>query len=311
MKSDIAREVIACLPRGKTHYRYYKGAYAPKLLSLLINGEAPLRALKHSRFKGFVDHPLVKPIAAACGNGALTQSQLNEVWREPSLPFLLTVRRWGDNRDRGWYQTSRFGENLVLQLNLSKQHWRMYTRYIDKQGKNTINGRSSMHPVQRPARNPSYRDTLAWARIDFDFSTGEALIEEIQSDAVRNVASMNHMPKGCECAACSDTKRYIAWFNAYSQVWSEAMLMASIEFIQGELGIDRIFYHTDRSGWQLKKMDRTWRAPKSLYSDLPRKFGFTRTWAAPEFLQREKTYQRLIRKQPDIDFYRLYLDQLH
>lgn len=32
-----------------------------------------------------------------------------------------------------------------------------------------------------------FRDTLAWSRIDFDFDTGEALIEEIQSDWVRRV----------------------------------------------------------------------------------------------------------------------------
>ena len=85
--------------------------------------------------------------------------------------------------------------------------------------------------------------------------------------------------------------------------------MATIQFINEELGINRIFYHTDRSGWQIKGMARQWRASRSLYVDLPRKFVFRKTWAAPEFLLKTKSYQKLIRCQPDIDFYQLDLNK--
>ena len=57
-------------------------------------------------------------------------------------------------------------------------------------------------------------------------------------------------------------------------------------------------------------MDKHWTAPRSLYSDLPKRFAFKQTWAAPEFLKDTKYYKQLIRKQPDIDFYQLSMDEL-
>ena len=116
MKPELVSEVIDCLPKGKTHYRYYKGAYAPQLLSLMIERETSLRVLKQSRFKSLVEHPLVKSVAAQSGNGKLDPQGLKAIWEEPSQPFLLSLSRWGGKRDRGWFQTSRHGENLVLQL---------------------------------------------------------------------------------------------------------------------------------------------------------------------------------------------------
>lgn len=310
MKTELLNEVIACLPKGKTHYRYFKGAYAPQLLSLLIEQEAPLRLLKQSRFKSLVEHPLVKPVAALSGNGKLDAESLNSVWQEPSLPFLLSVSRWGGDRDRSWFQTSRHGENLVLQLNMPVEHQRKYNVYIDDTGMGTLNGPDSCHPVQLPRDNPNFRETLAWARIDLDFTSNEALIEEIQSDGARYVIWWEKRYKRCKCPACQKRLRYIKWMQAYRVIWSEAMMMAAIRFISEELGINRIFYHTDRSGWKVKKMDKTWRAPKSLYSDLPKRFAFKQTWAAPEFLLETKSYQQLIRKQPDIDFYQLSINEL-
>ena len=88
------------------------------------------------------------------------------------------------------------------------------------------------------------------------------------------------------------------------------MTASTIWFIKQELGIERIYMHTARSGWQVKKMCNTVHAPRSLYTDLPRKFAFKRTWAAPEFLLETRCYKQLIRKQPDIDFYQLSMDEL-
>lgn len=310
MKSQLLDEIIACLPNGKTHYRYFQGAYAPRMLSLLMPDQARLRELKQTRFRHLLEHKLVKPIVAACGNGILDRDALDTVWREPSQTFLLSLGRWGGMRERDWYQTSRFGENLVLQLNLPLDNQRKFTQWIDPTGYDTLNGHWTCHPVQMRRNNADFRDTLAWSRIDLDFKHNEALIEEIQSDGVRDIKRWALRYKKCLCAQCERRLKYVYWFENYSKIWSEAMLMATIWFVKEELGIERIFMHTARSGWEVKKMSKTFHAPKSLYSDLPKKFAFKQTWAAPEFLLEAKCYQKLIRKQPDIDFYQLTMTEL-
>jgi len=277
MNTQLLNEVIACLPKGKTHYRYFKGAYASRLLSMLLPKQASVHQLKQTRFKRLLEHPTVKPIMADCGKGVLEQTRLNEVWQEPSQPFLLTVSRWGGNSDRSWYQTSRFGENLVLQLNLPVEHQRQFDAHIDDRG-STLNGCSS-HPVQSLKDNPNFRETLAWSRVDIDFDTNEALIEEIQSDGARYVAWWEKRYKRCNCNKCQQRMKYVSWMQSYREIWAEALLCATIEFIQDELGVEHIFMHTARSGWQVKNMDRNWHAPRSLYSDLPKKFVFKQTWA--------------------------------
>ena len=307
MDTQLLNEVIACLPKGKTHFRYFKGAFASRLLSILLPRQSDIKDIKQTRFASLLAHPSVKPVLATCGDGKLKRRDLSNVWQEPALPFLLTVSRWGATNDRSWHQTSRFGENLVLQLNLPFEHQRLYKHYIDKTG-GTLNGYSG-HPVQQPnAKN--FRETLAWSRIDFDFHTNEALIEEVQSDAVRDVIFHSHYHCKYGCEECQKRMQYARWFNGYKKIWAEAMLCATIEFIHFELGIERIFMHTARSGWQVKLMDQTWHAPRSLYSDLPKKFCFKQTWAAPEFLLEARCYQRLIRRQPDIDFYQLSLNEM-
>ena len=306
METQLLDEVLACLPKGKTHYRYFKGAYASRLLSILLPQQASLKQLKKTRFRKLLDHPSVKPVVAACGDGVFRTDLLKDIWQEPSQPFLLSVSRWGGKRDRDYFQTSRHGENLVFQLNMPVEHQRQFVAYIKKDG--SLNAYSS-HPVQSPdAKN--FRETLAWSRIDIDFDTNEALIEEVQSDGARYVMWWQKKCKKCACERCKKRMKYIDWMHAYRTIWAEAMLCATIEFLEHELGIERIFMHTARSGWQVKKMDRDWHAPRSLYSDLPKKFAFKQTWAAPEFLLANKVYKRLIRKQPDIDFFQLSLREL-
>ena len=310
MKTTQLNEIIDCLPKGKTHFRYFKGAYASKLLSLLFPDKLNIREIKCTQFKSLIEHQSINTLIANCGDGFLYKTELENVWFEPSLAFLLSIDRWGGKADRAYHQTSRFGENLVLQLNLPMTSQRNYRLWIDENDDDSINAAWSCHPVQFKQDNPYYRDTLAWSRIDLDFSLNEALIEEIQSDGVRNIKRWHGHCKNCQCHHCRKVNKYLNWFDHYSKVWSEAMLMATIWFIKEELGIDHIFMHTARSGWQVKKMDKNWNAPRSLYSDLPKKFAFKPTWAAPEFLLKERCYKELIRKQPDIDFYHLDLKEL-
>lgn len=310
MKSQLLDEVIACLPTGKTHYRYFQGAYASRILLMMLPEHADLRALKQTRFKRLLEHKSVKPIVSQCGDGKLDRQLLSASWSEPSQPFLLGASRWGSGASRYWSQTSRYGENLVLQLNLPRQNFQHFQRWVDPSRQSSLNGTWSSHPVQTEVDKPSFRETLAWSRIDLDFETNEALIEEVQSDATRNVISMHKRYRHCGCERCVEKLKYVNHFEPYLKLWSEALLCATIEFIRNELGIERIFMHTAQSGWKVKQMCNTWHAPRSLYSDLPRKFAFKQTYAAPEFLLKDRCYQKLIRKQPDIDFYQLSMDEL-
>ena len=310
MKSQLLDEVIACLPTGKTHYRYFKGAYAARILSMLMPDKVDLHTVKKTRFNRLLEHNSVKPIIAHSGNGVLERAALQASWLEPSQAFLLSVHRWGGRGERDWYQTSRGGENLVLQLNLPTQHQHQFKRWIDPTGHSTLNGVWSSHPVQTGVNQSNFRETLAWSRIDLDFDTNEALIEEVQSDATRKVLRMAKRYQYCGCEQCLEKLNYVNWFAPYLKLWSEALLCATVEFIHYELGIERVFMHTAKSGWRVKKMSKTWHAPRSLYSDLPKKFAFKQTYAAPEFLLQTRCYQRLIRTQPDIDFYQLSMSEL-
>lgn len=308
MDTTLLDEIIACLPKGKTHFRYFAGGYVPKLLGMLPVGDMPVRDLKKTRFARFLDNPIIKPLLANSGNGYLHKTDLQNLWREPSLPFLLSVDRWDGRKNRAWNQVSRLGENLVLQLNMSNQHSQLFKQWVSPEDEYRFNYDCG-HPVQSEQNNTMFRDTLAWARIDLDFDNNEALIEEIQSDAVRNIADFQKQFLQCGCSVCKTRLKYMNWFKPYAKCWTEAILIASIWFIKQELGIEHIYMHTARSGWKVKNMDKGWLPPKSLYSDLPRKFAFKQTWAAPEFLLKTKSYQRLIRKQPDIDFYKLSFNE--
>ncbi len=314
MDTQLLNEVISCLPKGKTHYRYFKGAYASRILSMLLPEQTSIHQLKKTRFKHLLEHPTVKTVIANCGDGVLTSTQLESIWHEPSEPFLLTVSRWGRKSNQywnqHWYQTSRPGENLVLQLNLPTEHRQRFLDQVTNDNTWTINGTASSHPVQQSTECAAFRDTLAWARIDLDLETNEALIEEIQSDGIRNVKRWAKWYRRKNTKANRRALVFVEWFERFNTLWAETVLMAAIEFIHHELGIERIFIHTSRCGWKVKGMGSYKMPPKSLYDALPKKFAFKQTWAAPEFLLATKCYQRLIRQQPDIDFYQLSLNEL-
>jgi len=309
MDTKLLNEVIDCLPSGKTHFRYFEGAYAPMLLKLLMHSDSKvaLSTLKQSPYAKFLQTKLMKPMLANAGDGQLSSELLANTWQEPSLPFLLSVSRWDGRKDWAWNQVTRRGENLVLQLNLPKQHERLFKQWMAPKGEYLFNYAYG-HPVQRKCSNHTlFRETLAWARIDIDLDNNEALIEEIQSDGVREMASLAKRFKACHCKQCQQRLRYIDWFKPYAKLWSEAMLMASIHFLKNEIGVEHIYMHTARSGWQLKNMGKHWHPPRSLYTDLPKKFAFKRTCGAPLFLIDSKPYKKLVRKQPDIDFHYLSL----
>ena len=312
MKKEILDEVIACLPEERTLFHYFKGQYAFHLLAYVTRAQQSVSAIKRSPFQHLLNQPDVKALLAHLGNGKLSPELFEHAWKETSQSFVLTVDKWGDS-NRWQYQTTRKGCNLVLQLNFSEQHNRTYQRLVKPEYDYVFN--YSGHPVMDREKRTLYRDTLAWARIDFDLDSGEALIEEIQSDWVRRASyCLQSIKRGT-------TPRYLDWckckpedFVTYAEkvlapfntLWSEAMLAAAIRFVHTELGIGSIYYHTHETGQKIKKV-LGGAPPRSLYSDLPRKFCFQITDEDPAFIKNDHSFIRKKRSLKQVAWYQLAL----
>lgn len=310
MKKDILDEIIACLPEERTLFYYFKGQYAFFLLNLVTEKISSIRSIKLTPFQSLLNQPDIRDVVAKQGNGHLTPQLFGGAWKETSQPFVLTVDRWG-NSDQWQYQTTRKGCNLVLQLNFSEKHNRAYHRLVKPEDEFVFN--FSGHPAMERSNRALFRETLAWARIDFDLDKGEALIEEIQSDWVRRVQScLNSIRNGanawlldwCDCKP-EDFILYVEKIMApYVKLWQEAMLTATVQFIQQELGIYKIYYHSHLSGAKVKGVYGG-APPRSLYSDLPRKFCFQLTDEGPLFIGNDRFYKRKKRALKRVTWYKL------
>jgi len=298
MDINTAKEVIACLPQGKTPFSYYKDRYAAFILSQVIGEYCMISELKQSAYSGLLNKPVIKEIVAKSGDGRLHHDQLEMLCLQAAEPFLLTLDHWGHG-DREWDQVSRKGHNLVLQLNFSNKHDALFKKLVNPDENHSF--KSFGHPVMKKGERSLFRETLAWARIDFDFKSNEALIEELQTDWLRVARRL------LKQVDSGRTKFYFTGINTtpeklksylecllitYGKIWDEAMLTAAIQFIYQELGIDKIYLHTPETGAAIKKIKYT-QPPKSLYSSLPKKFCFSQTKKAPEFLCQSRAFRKL------------------
>ncbi len=310
MEAKLAREIIDCLPRGRSLFHYGRYGYAPLLLTYLLEGEVPISDLRKRRYGKLLQTPALKAVISHSGKSVLEQGQLDAAYWYDTLPFVLTLDLFD-----GRMQTSRRGVNLVLQLNFSSEHDREYVR-LAKPGNRPVM-RCCGHPVMQPEKREFFRETLAWSRIDLEFESDEALIEEVQSDWVRAAAYVKRWIGHCRKSklelpawfelggALDEIERYIDRVLApYMNLWQEAMLSASIDFIHRELGIGTIYYHSHETGGVVKRIDYG-QAPRSLYTQLPKRFCFDRTQSAPAFLQDNKGFRRRIKKVKNPCWYRL------
>lgn len=261
-------EVITCLAGERTLFGYFPGRYALMLLADVVADGTPIRELRRGGLAPLLEKPAVRRVLDACGDGVLKREALIVAWPDDARWFLLGLEVWGSRRDRIWHQTSRPGHNLVLQLNFNTGDMARFERLGPEAEAYSHSG----HPVCQPSSR-RFRATLAWARLDVDFDTDEALIEEIQSDWVRYAAWYGRHHEGLAAFAAP-----------YARLWSEAMLAAAIWFLRRELGINGVFYHDYETGCALKGLHR-WRPPRSLYTELPRRFCMQRTADAPRFLE--------------------------
>jgi hypothetical protein len=285
---------------GPTAFDYYRDRYAICLLEWALRMKAAqamnIRALKQSRFASLVEKPVLANVIARCGTRAVDAAWLRTFdHADATRRYTLTLGTWGKMTERGM-QTSRSGVNMVLQLNFDQTHDEMYRRKVrPMRGSHPI--ADDWHPI---AKN---RNTLAWARIDVDLRTGEALIEEIQSDWVREAARLRD-----DAAYAIETKKsggrryhFSPWamrgnarqFESYDRNyvephrgdWYDAMLLAAIWVIRELLEIRQIYFHTPESGCALKGISQHNAPPRSIYTDLPRRFCFQPAAGLPQFLQ--------------------------
>jgi hypothetical protein len=304
MNKQQLDEIINCLPRGRTVFPYFRDRYAALLLSWLYGDGTSIAEVKSSRHNSLLDREVVRTILAACGDGRLDKQSLALAWQYPHEDFLLTLDRWGGDSLR-WQQTTRHGFNLVLQVNLHEGYRRWFDKAVPEDEKWVFN--NCCHPVLQKNRRAFYRPTLGWIRMDLDFDTGEVLLEEIQSDWIRDLRTLQGWHKPSEDNASATVLAYCnAMQRRLGKIWDEALMAAALWFVREELGLHSIWYHTFESGCRLKRIVED-KPPRSLYTRLPRKFCFQQTSQQPMFLQTDRYYRRCSSGKPAPRWFHLQL----
>lgn len=294
-----------CLPEDMA-FPYYADRESPWLLAQLMGDDAPVTALRRCPAGKLLTRPLVRPVVAACGGGVLRQQDLLAVAHAaramrmagtgaagragleaacalPWQDFCLSFAAWG-TRYSASNQMTRRGGNLVVQLGFPSDHADLMGRYLRRDCRKDFE--FDLHPIRT-----SGRPTLAWARLDIDLETGTALIEEVQSDWLRNVreevADLSaRMPRSRQLMVA---QRYEAGLIArYSKVWPRALMLAVLVLLRDEFACRAVWMHQPEPGAAFKRIGGT-PPPRSLYSALPRGFCFAPTREPPPFLKRHGT----------------------
>lgn len=316
MKQKELDEVLYCLGTDRRVFYYFKDRYCLDMIRwhMESNGKKNLKIseLNKQPLQRFSSKPIVKDIVKHCGDGLLTEDHLAFYWSEDTLAFTVTLDSWGDS-NRCWDQTSRNQKNLVLQVNFDNKHDQAYRRLL-KPCNQYRPFEYSGHPIKQNGQK-----TLSWVRLDIDLYTGEALIEEVQNDWLRRVNRHLRRVKRCLAAKSDvkpgdvvrgihcgydDMKEYAeVILQPYQSIWAELSLAAAIHFIRNELGISTIYYHTFDTGRKIKNICGL--PPKSMYTQLPKQFGFTLTDEIPIFLQEDKCSKRYLKAIKNPQWYRL------
>jgi hypothetical protein len=300
MNKKEVDEIIACLPRGETQYTYAKDQYATELLARVVKRGKAVSEIKQSSYRQLLNKKPVKTCLAKAGSGYVSAGNFRHAALECGQEFVLTLSRWGGVGNG--YQTSRQGYNLVLQLNFSEEHNARYRQQVNPRYDALFNFPG--HPVLRKGQREIFYETLAWSRIDLDFDTNTALIEEIQSDWIREAyqayqarTRFRHKDSGrywarqMQCTRVVFAQYVEEALEPYKALWTEAMLMASLRFIVDELGVGTVYYHSCQTGAAVKRIHS--QPPRSLYSELPRRFCFEKTRFAPTFLVNSDFLKRM------------------
>lgn len=308
--------IVQTMGSESKQFYYFRDKYALQLLQYHVKESTKISALKKSGLKGLLEKTIIRDILSKSGNGAVSQATFSEPVVEDGRVFNYTLDKWGEyvpHRNDDWYQTTRPGYNLVLQLNFDAWHNYQYCEWIKKDGdRNPFS--FSCHPIAKQNNH-----TMSWCRIDLDLDTGEALIEEIQNDWLREVLFLrSQLAEQLEKREgqrskhwffsrypIEESRKYIEAMSFYLGIWEEATLSLAIHFIRTELGLNTIYYHDFDCGNYLKQIVGS-HPPRSLYTRLPKKFGFEKTAETPEFLKKEQYLKKKL-KQRDLSWWVLNL----
>lgn len=321
MRMQDANELAARLRRARPALAYFPHRYAAWLLGRAAGEGTPARSLKASRHRRLLENELVRRVAARAGDGQLSREVLDRARASGGEVYRIGLGLWGpadgEAWEHGWYQTTRPGANLVLLLNFSPQHNAAYRRWLDPKG--LLPMVRGAHPHAAP---PDV--TMAWARLDVDLAGGEALVEEIQSDWIRDFDGYRSWIAGLRPAARRDRavqrffrnpkaafeglERYCSRVLVHHRAWwAEATLFATLWLLFEQLRIRRIYYHTHEGGMRRKGITGSG-PPRSLYTTLPRRFGFELTSEGPSVLRPSRRERRRRRATgPEPPWYRLEL----
>lgn len=282
---------------------YFKDKFALDQLGEFAGNGKSVGELKR-QFPAFVSKPQVKQVLKDAGSGQVTEWDFLSAMPGNCLDFVLTLDRWGvkpKTQKDPHYQTSRSGYSLVLQLNFGFNHDVEYYRHlIDKRCEH-----GAFNYIGHPVNKNGFK-TMAWSRIDVDFNTNEALVEEVQSDWFRHLEAYAKWKRdGCwnnnvgyaqpYIKLKSNVTAYQRRVMPYQKMWPEAILHTTVNFIQKELGIEKVWMHTNQTGKVFKELTTRY-PPTSLYSKLPKSYGFKLVDEKPEFLEREDYLKRFFRK---------------
>lgn len=283
-------------------FLYYPDRESPWLLARHMGERARVADLKTGAGARYLDRPLVKPVVAASG-GVLKRADLEAVamadraidaplsraasagveaaFDRPWYAFEVSLDEWGASREYGYAysQMSRTGKNLVLQLGFPDEDIELLETYLGEGAR--VLFEYPDHPVRTEGR-----PTLAWARIDMEGDV--ALIEELQCDWLRvaHEVSKHWLTNRPLRQITYALQAYEAEVRErYDTLWPRALLLATLGFLRDVAGIRRVYLHQPKPGAALKGITGR-KPPVSLYTKLPRSFGFEPTDEAPRFLAR-------------------------
>ncbi len=300
MTPQDVKEIGQILPKEML-FPYFADRESAWVLAACMPGSARIGDLRKSASGKLLERPALRALVARCGgvlnrddvravayaDQAMAQDCLNPaatagveaVFALPWHDFCLSFDIWG--AERRWYdQTTRQHANLVVQLGFPSDHAALMGQYLSNGARKDFEWNG--HPIRTTGR-----PTLAWARLDIDLTAREALIEEVQTDWLRNakeevVALRSSAPRS---RALAKMERYEAGLlDRYGKIWSQAMLLSALMLLRDGLGMERVWMHQPAPGKILKRIHGV-SPPRSLYSSLPKSFCFRPTRQRPSFLR--------------------------
>ena len=311
MKPEFRNELGTMLPDALV-FPHFPEREAAWLLHRQLDGPARIAELRRGPTAGLLNRPGVRDVLSACGNGYVAPHHLlplaNPLFafgRERELmidraseaafdvaaaadwqSYSVSFTGWADRARRAAWrelQLSRPGGNLVLQLNFPESYRAKFEELFGTKAREEIEYYG--HPVR--CDGPI---TMAWARLDLDPWGEDVLIEELQTDWLRFLQdNRSEMLSRCSPYLSAARRKFLDQSHeVFHKGWARALMLAVLAFADRELGASRVWLHRPETGAKLKNI-RGCLPPRSLYTDLPRRFGFRETDRAPEFLYRARS----------------------